>query len=262
MNDAPWLTVVTVVKDDAAGLTRSLQSLRDQDLAGVEYLVIDSSDDAHEVPALLSALAEVPSTCTWQAPQGIYAAMNAGVAAATGEYVYFLNAGDALASPHVLAQVRASVRTDRPSWLFGHVEIVQANGTTVVTPRWNYREHQRSGFSRGHFPPHQATFARTSFIRDLGGFDTEYRIAADYALFLRMARDSDPLLLDLVIASFQEGGASTLQWQQSFREFHQARTSLLGLRGSARLAEQFNTVEHFARVWLVRELLPRVGVRR
>lgn len=262
MTETPWLTVVTVVKDDDAGLARTVASLREQDLTGVEHLVIDSSADTAAVPAVLAGCPEVGSRCLWQAPEGIYAAMNAGVAQATGEYLYFLNAGDELATPHVLAQVRAFVRTDRPSWLFGHVRIVQADGSEVVTPRWSYRRHQRSGFSRGHFPPHQATFARTALVRELGGFDTSYRVAADYALFLRLAQQSDPLLLDLVIAAFHEGGTSTVEWQRSFREFHAARVALLDLHGTARIAEQCNTAEHFARVWLVRELLPRVGVRR
>jgi hypothetical protein len=41
----PWLSVITVVKDDAEGFARTAASLSQQNLEGVEYIVVDSSTD-------------------------------------------------------------------------------------------------------------------------------------------------------------------------------------------------------------------------
>ena len=52
--DRPWLSVVTVVKDDADGLRASVASLAHQDRHGVEHLVIDSSAAADLIRAELA----------------------------------------------------------------------------------------------------------------------------------------------------------------------------------------------------------------
>jgi hypothetical protein len=43
---SPWLTVVTVVKDDPAGFAATVESLAAQDLSAVEYVVVDGSADS------------------------------------------------------------------------------------------------------------------------------------------------------------------------------------------------------------------------
>ena len=247
----PWLTVVTVVKDDAAGFARSLASLSGQDLDGVEYVVIDSSADRDDAADAL-AHAGVAAALTWTEPAGIYAAMNAGLAQASGDFIYFLNAGDVL-HDGVLATLRDAVQAHDPQWVLGDVEIVATDGTRTITPMWDYAAEQTQAFSRGLFPPHQGTAVRTDLLRSVGGFDTSYRIVADYAAFLRFSHIA-PLRIDLVIASFSEGGTSTVRWQESVREFHRARVAILRPSGALAMREKLNTAKQFAALGTYRTL--------
>lgn len=245
MNPTPWLTIVTVVKDDPEGFARTLASLAQQDLCGVEYLVVDSSTDRAAIPALLAETTVVGSV-VWTEPRGIYAAMNTGLERAVGDYVHFLNAGDELASNDVLAQLRELVDTQAPECLYGDVEIVGSDGSVVVTPPWDYEAERATSFSRGRFPAHQGTVAKTSVLRSVGGFDTSYRIVADYAAFLRLAQQSSPARADLVIARFHEGGVSTNRWAASLREFHRARREILQPTGAAATRERLESARQFA----------------
>lgn len=261
MSTRPWLTVITVVKDATADFTLTSQSLAAQDLTGVEYVVIDSSTDREAIPYVLSGLDALSSAVvTWVEPAGIYAAMNAGLSLATGDYCYFANAGDVLFSTDTLARVRASLTVSGASvsdWAFGPVEILSQDGTRVITPTWDYAAEKSACFSNGHFPCHQGTFASTSVLRSFGGFDTSFTIVADYATFLRLSQVSDPLELDFVIATFAEGGVSTTRWQESFRQFHTARMSILRPTGSVAIRERWNTTSQYAKVFLVRNVLRR-----
>ena len=90
----PWLTVITVVKDAPADLAGTLASVASQDLSGVEYLVIDGSNDRASVPELLQGFPALTASYVWREPSGIYPAMNEGLTLARGDYVYFANAGD------------------------------------------------------------------------------------------------------------------------------------------------------------------------
>ncbi len=243
MIEQPWLTIVTVVKDDAEGFTRSLASLRDQNLSGVEYLVVDSSSDRDAVPTLAASSA-IPAHVTWVDPEGIYSAMNFALTQATGEYVYFLNAGDELL-PDSLSRVHDAVVTSSPLWLFGEVEVISADGSRHRTPRWDYRDEAAHHFARGHFPSHQGTFARTEAISALGGFDTSLTITADYAIALGLSQQEPPAYIDAPIAAFHEGGVSTRRWYASIAQFHRARRQVLGLSGRSALAERALTARQF-----------------
>jgi GT2 family glycosyltransferase len=256
MSAEPWLTVVTVVRDDLAGLQRTCSSLAEQDLTGVDYVVVDSSADRASVTAATTA-AGLDARHQWVEPAGVYPAMNHGLSLASGTYTYFLNAGDALYGPDVLQLVHAALLSTDASWAFGPVEVVSRDRTRTITPPWDFSRERDLSFSRGHFPPHQGTFVRTSLLRDIGGFDPSYTIVADYAAFLRLSQVTDPLVLDSVIATFVEGGVSTTRWKASIREFHQARRRILGPTGPAAWRERYETTAQFVRLFVVRDLLRR-----
>ena len=128
------------------------------------------------------------------------------------------------------------------TWVFGPVEITdQVSKNSITTPQWDYQKEKKNFFARGLFPPHQGTITSTQLLRDLGGFDTQYSISADYAL-----------------ANFVTGGVSTHKWRESFRQFHEARTEILKPQGLGAMYEQFWTRWHLTKVWTYRELIARV----
>jgi glycosyltransferase len=255
VSEFPWLTVATVVKNDLAGLEKTIRSLVEQvDLSGVEYLVIDSSANSAATETAVSDSLISGARFIWCEPQGIYSAMNIGLSFARGKYVYCLNAGDILADPQVIADVKQIIQGIDPVWVVGRVEISEASGNTVISKNWDFHSEKKALFARGVFPPHQGTIVRTESLREVGGFDSQYSISADYAAALSLSLLSDPLMTARVIARFTEGGISTRNWKESFRQFHSARQSILEPKGSSSLREYFNYWKHFASVWLIRTL--------
>lgn len=247
----PWLTVITVVKDDLQGFQLTVDSLVEQQLEGVEFLVIDSSKERSLVSDLVQSIKVPEHRVLWVKPEGIYAAMNDGIRNANGEYIYFANAGDSFASPTTLFDIRRVISTIDPDWVVGRIQIVEQSGKVVVSPLWDYEAEKSHFFARGLFAPHQGTFIRTSTARALGGFDKSYEISADYALFLKLTRLSSPLMVDQVIGKFVEGGASTVNQRQSFREFHRARRDTLQLSLTDSLRERFESISHMTKVEIV-----------
>jgi glycosyltransferase involved in cell wall biosynthesis len=253
---SPWLTIVTVVKDDLTGFQATLASVMEQDRREVQHVIIDSSTDRSEIRAALAAV-ESSADYLWVPAAGVYAAMNAGLDRAAGDYVYFLNAGDCLYSLTTVADIRRRLIGNSPTWAFGPVEIHARNGERTVTPAWDYQREVSLGLSRGHFPAHQGTIVKRSVLEQLGGFDTSYRIAGDYAIALQLTQVAKPWQLDFPLACFIEGGVSTVEWKRSLREFHRARTEIWSPTGSAALREKWETLSQFVRMWIARDLLGR-----
>lgn len=250
----PWLTVITVVRDDEQGFAQTAASVGRQSLAGVEWVVVDGSANRYSVPSIINSITTAIPQYVWQQPQGIYAAMNRGIEFANGEYLFFANAGDTFATHNVIAQLHEIIMSAQPEWLVGLVEIEESSRRVVVSSAWDFDKEREHYFSRGLFAPHQGTVARTSLIKECGGFDTKFDIAADYLLFLRLSVTTQPLMTELVIGRFVEGGVSTKHWRKSFAEFHRARREVFKLRGIESVREYRDTATHFSKVASVRTL--------
>lgn len=255
------MTIVTVVKDDPEGLRRTRESLVNQWDERVEHIVIDGSEGGEgdkgdegpdPSPATISNDGH-PFDYQWQQPRGVYPAMNVGLASAAGQYVLFLNAGDVLAT-NAVATVLSAVSRARPLWLYGQVRFLYPGNKAVVPSPFDYAAEKRALFARGRFPSHQGTIVTTQEALNLGGFDETYRIAADYKLMLKFSQKSEPLELPDVIATFETGGISTMNWRESLDEFHRARIEVLNPGGWKRVAERAATARQ--------SLAMRVGARK
>ena len=253
----PWLSVVTVVRDDPEGFESTAESFQRQARYGVEFIVIDSSIDSDSIPRVLDLFPSLHGQYHWVQPRGIYPAMNKGLERAQGKYVMFANAGDVFFSDGVLGHIYRSVSEIDPVWLVGRVGILDSLGNLVITAPFDFGRERARLFARGKFPPHQGTVARVDALRSLGGFSTEYAIAADYHAALRLGEVSSPLVSNEVFMKFSEGGLSTQQWQKSFQEFHRAREAVYAPRGVARWVEFSDTYWHYFRVWVYRNVLAR-----
>lgn len=228
----PWVSVVTVVKDDSAGLERTARSLDLPDRDGIEWVIVDGSTDADSTRGIAESAAPsgVEMRYAWSAPAGVYAAMNTALEMCEGKHVWFVNAGDEVQGEQTFTRLHKALEDD-PLWVIGQVAFVDGRGHVAVPPPFDYEQERKHHFARGRFAPHQGTIVRTRWVRETGGFATGYRIAADYAMSLRLSRAGAPIVIPDVIARFHTGGLSTQQWASAVSEFHRARRDVLGLHG-------------------------------
>lgn len=100
------VSVVTITRNNAAGLARTLVSVQSQSYAAIEHIVIDGQS-TDSTPSVLDAHKEKISQVVSEADSGIYHAMNKGIAKATGQWLIFMNAGDCFDSPESLQAAMA-----------------------------------------------------------------------------------------------------------------------------------------------------------
>ena len=103
MAKSPLFSIITITYNAEQTLPATLASVDAQTFTDYEHLIIDgASTDA------TCSLANAPGNMrrhTFSEPdRGLYDAMNKGLARARGEYLLFLNAGDAFSSCGILAR--------------------------------------------------------------------------------------------------------------------------------------------------------------
>lgn len=209
----PRITVITVALNDLPGLEKTLASVAGQ-VGGVhEHWVIDGGSTDGSVD-LLERYVGSHSNAHFvsESDEGIFDAMNKGIARATGDLLVFLNSADCFTDPDVLMFVSNEWARGSWQWGYGAVRYVEENGEirsgTLQSP---YRRRRlQLGF---RFAPWPATYISRDLIQRIGGFDDRFGFAADQELAIRAAAVAEPITWVRFMADFLLGG---LHSQSSF----------------------------------------------
>jgi glycosyltransferase involved in cell wall biosynthesis len=179
------ISVITAVRNGRATLADALDSALAQDHPDTELIVIDgaSTDGTLEViQRYARRLAHVVS----EPDGGIYDALNKGLRLAGGDAVGFLHADDRFAHDRVLSRIATALADPRVDACYGDLLYVRRDDPTQVVRHWRAGEYHPRRLIWGWMPPHPTFYARRAVYQRLGGFDSRYRIAADYDCLLRL----------------------------------------------------------------------------
>lgn len=125
------ISVITVVRNDATGIRRTMESFFSQTWEHKEYIVIDGGS-TDGTAAIISEYADRLTYWCSETDGGIYEAMNKGIQHASGQWINFLNSGDYYASERSLAEAMTAVSTDDADVLFGDSIEVRDNEDSAI----------------------------------------------------------------------------------------------------------------------------------
>jgi len=212
----PLFSIITVTWNAADTIGPTLQSVQRQSFTDYEMLIIDgaSSDDTLRIVNAAS----IASLRIFSEPdKGLYDAMNKGIARARGQYLIFLNAGDAFADDTVLARM-ALLKVDNPGVIYGQTQLVDVQRRVVGRRHLTAPRHLTAdSFLNGMVVCHQAFAARRDLVPD---YDIQYRLSADYDWCIKVLKRS-PLnryVGDEPIISYLADGMTTRHHRASLRE--------------------------------------------
>ena len=206
------LSIITVTRNNLEGLRRTAESVAAQLWRDFEWIVIDgaSTDGSKEFLQLLS-----PQPDWWKSEpdKGVYDAMNKGLSMARGEYLLFLNAGDALCGPRTLQECFHNFPED--DIVYGDaVFVYPKKEKTVVHP-----DRLSLYYFRHHSLCHQATFIRRVLLRECGGYSLRYTIVSDWRQWVVWMTEGRSFRhLPLKVCRYMMDGISTTQRKLSIRE--------------------------------------------
>ena len=209
MNESVKVSVVTACYNSAKTIGSTIQSVNAQSYANIEQVFIDggSTDDTLNV---ISASARKNHSVLSESDNGIYDALNKGVQRATGDVVGFLHADDFYTDDSVVKRIADCFSRAEVQAVYGDLQYVSQSDTDKVIRTWNTKPFSPGRLKRGWMPPHPTLYVRKEWYERIGGFDTQYRIAADYLSILQLFRhpDFEAVYLPQVLVKMRVGGAS------------------------------------------------------
>lgn len=171
------LTIITVNRNNADGLERTIKNILGQTFSDYEYIIIDgkSTDRSLEV---IKKYSDNVSYWVSEPDLGVYDAMNKALILANGDWVAFMNSGDVYFSDNTLMEIYES-------GVFNDKNIDVIYGNTVNKFPWGdlYTPASDISLLNQRMPfCHQSSFIRTHIAKEIN-FDLKYRISSDYYMF-------------------------------------------------------------------------------
>jgi glycosyltransferase involved in cell wall biosynthesis len=200
--DEPVISIITVVYNNRDFLEKTIKSIVFQTYPKIEYIIIDgnSTDGTLE---LITSYNDKIAYWISEKDAGIYDAMNKGLSCATGDYVWFINAGDQINESDTLQSI---IKNDPAiDVYYGDTMLIDENDNFLGMRRLRPpRNLTWKSLGMGLVVCHQALIIKRALV---GEYNLKYLIAADFDWVMNALKKSTEILntKTILIKYLQEG---------------------------------------------------------
>jgi len=226
----PLISIITITFQAKDVLRRTIESILAQDFENFEYLIVDglSTDgtvDMIKEYQLVFQKRGIALRWISECDQGIYDAMNKGMQMAEGHYLWFMNAGDKIASSNIMATicqdisigVSSKANDEMPDFIYGETLIMDDSEIIMGKRRLKAPEILSwKSFRMGMLVCHQSMLVKRGIAPK---FDLNYRYSGDFDWTIRCLRKAKFIYnTHLVLSHFLDGGVSKKKMKDSLKE--------------------------------------------
>tara|TARA_B110000908_G_C10267599_1_gene466033 strand:+ start:7497 stop:8252 length:756 start_codon:yes stop_codon:yes gene_type:complete len=219
------ISIITVAFNSEIYIQRCLDSVRTQSDHIHEHILVDgnSSDKTCDIIGRYVKTSDgFKKIFVTEKDDGIYDAMNKGLMLATGDYVWFLNSDDRLASTDVIADVKI-ILSQNPATMVAGTTLIMNNLKVL-------REYTASKASKRYISqlPHPSLLIKSEFLKNMHiTFDTSKQIVSDYKMQLEVIKNGGSLYVSSnVFSEMYVGGVSNsslkykiMGWVESYEAY-------------------------------------------
>lgn len=204
------LSIITINRNNADGLRKTIESVLSQTYRNIEYILIDGASTDGSLDVIKSSALQVEGLdFKWisEPDNGIYNAMNKGIKKATGDYIQILNSGDVLASPDVTERMAAAL-SEGADILYGNM-IKKDYATGKVIGKSGEVEYSLRNYYTGTMN-HDCCYIRRDLFEKYGLYDENLKIVSDWKWFLKTIGlgKVKPVYVDIDVTIFDASGIS------------------------------------------------------
>ena len=232
------VSIITVCYNSARTIADTIISVQRQTYKDIEYIVVDgnSTDGTVEIVkqflhstkdvkpddkqgSAKGASQSVITKFLCERDEGIYDAMNKGLALATGDIIGVLNSDDFYCADDIIEHVVLGFQTENTDCLYGDLNYVDSEDKNKIVRKWRSGSFRRENFFKGWMPPHPTFFVKKSCFERFGTFDTQFKSASDYELMLRFLfkESCSAQHLPKVMIHMRAGGVSNVSLNNRIR---------------------------------------------
>jgi Glycosyltransferases involved in cell wall biogenesis len=256
------LTIVTINRNNAIGLQKTMESVFSQTFDEFEYIVIDGASTDESIRMIQQFNDSTLKRFRWlsEPDTGIYNAMNKGIRMAKGEYVQFLNSGDILAAPDVTEKMlhQLSIVNYQLPIIYGNMLKLLSKGI-LRDKGFAGRQPTLLDFYQGTLN-HSPAYIMRSLFDKYGLYDENLKIVSDWKWYLQVIIFGQETIdyVDIDVTLFDMNGISNINIDLDKIERKQVLLELFPpalLTDWEQWAFPIEQMKRLSRYWLTRKLV-------
>ncbi|WP_228850356.1 glycosyltransferase family 2 protein [Aegicerativicinus sediminis] len=203
------VSIITATYNSAGSIKTAIESVNNQIYRNIEHVFIDGQSK-DETLKIINEKSQVSKTVISESDNGIYDALNKGIIYSKGDIIGLLHSDDFLAEPDIIEAVVDIFEKTNVDGVYGDLHYVKKDNTQKIIRHWKGKPFDIALLKNGWMPAHPTLFLRRSVYEMYGGFDTSFKIAADYDFILRIMNEKKLKFkyLPMVFCKMRVGGAS------------------------------------------------------
>ncbi|WP_395167021.1 glycosyltransferase family 2 protein [Francisella salimarina] len=211
----PLVTVITVVYNAKELLEETILSVLNQTYSNIEYIIVDGGSTDGTLDVIKKYQDKITKYIS-EPDQGIYDAMNKGMALAKGQWLNFMNAGDSFYSNDVLQEIFEHEFSQDTAVIYGNTDI----GHKILKYKSGLNLQD---MALGMMLCHQSTFYR---LDKAIKYNLKYKICADQDFtmqYFKLGKKSK--YLDMTVSKYDLDGISSQNLNKILKEKFQINKS-------------------------------------
>lgn len=223
----PFFSIVTITYNAEEIVEKTIKSVINQTCKDYEYILVDglSSDGTMNI---VNKYKEYFSTIVSEKDEGIYDAMNKGLNLARGKYILFINANDEISGNFVLENIKNEAKGENYDVIYGKAKLLYEGERRYAVRDIQFSE---KNIRLGYMPCHQSTYISVTRMKELGGFDTNYKLAADFDILSRVIKENPKILhIRDFLSNYMRGGSSTKNMEKGSIEVYKIIKKHFGIK--------------------------------
>jgi glycosyltransferase involved in cell wall biosynthesis len=205
------VSIITATYNSATTITTCIDSVLNQSYADIEYIIVDGGSEDNTIKIITEAAKLNPNIILKSEPDnGIYDALNKGIARATGHIIGFVHSDDFLADTDVISRIVETFAAENADGVYGDLHYVAFDNTNKIVRNWVSKPYKNKLLKKGWMPAHPTLFLKKEIYDIYGLFSMSYKIAADYDFILRVFQQKNLkfFYLEKTFIKMRVGGAS------------------------------------------------------
>ena len=212
------ISITTVVFNNKKHIEGCIESVLNQSYKDIEHVIVDGGSTDGTVERIQSLKVKCEKSkvnnrkfkFVSEKDSGIYDAINKGIKNSTGDIIGLLHSDDVFADETAIEKVMNKFVKEETDSVYGDLEYVSADEINKKIRYWRAGDCSINKLKHGWMPPHPAFFVKKDVFSKFGMYSTEYKVAADYEMVLRLlwSERITTAYLPIVITKMRWGGAS------------------------------------------------------